>query len=371
VALNASLKIATAYTDAKREQHFDALTDQANHMANKLATYGLAGAPAYVSAISLQNAIHLGAGSPPAVVAAFNQTHQSILTHMLFGDGPETLPFVSRQTYPTSSSDTDMLHNFGRRHVLGLVTKQYPDPNHKYYAVSTAVFGVTYEGFLNGRPVFQYFQDPPTPGKWRGQPVENQHDLTHIAPHDTEMWFGRVDDPSNPQIAKDYRNIGGLLLTMKSDGSVPVGNVDVDGKGTAIPSGIAAEVYQSQLQGLESHYMRHYNLGMGRDINRGNTYRDLNYNDAQTALSQILTDSNLQIKRILNVAYQSDPTIRQTASNLSVDDDFFQKFFRDSDRSSVPSKQSEPRSTTAPSQPDQTRGSDPFIRKPDAAIKYQ
>jgi hypothetical protein len=64
---------------------------QTDHLASKISRFGLAGVPAYLSAIALQNSVHFTIKSSPERFISINEEHHQNLYAMLNGDGRSSL----------------------------------------------------------------------------------------------------------------------------------------------------------------------------------------------------------------------------------------------------------------------------------------
>jgi hypothetical protein len=69
-----------------------------DELARKIGTCGLPAVPAYLAAITLQNAAHYVIGHPPETIKAVNRSHRVALNEMLNGTGENSLNYLIAHT---------------------------------------------------------------------------------------------------------------------------------------------------------------------------------------------------------------------------------------------------------------------------------
>lgn len=173
-------KIALANGPEKaNETELNALRGRADELSTRLSLYGVAGVPAYVNAIALQNALHMAVHSSPETFAVINEKHAQNMEAMLKGDGVDTVFGLAKATFDVdfmiereqkaelgSRSDLRILHDFNKEYPLSLVQVYYqPESNWQSLTItvppqSTLIFGYKYKGVKNGTTILEgYLKD--------------------------------------------------------------------------------------------------------------------------------------------------------------------------------------------------------------------
>jgi hypothetical protein len=294
LAMTQHFKIALVSDESTRKDALHSIAGRMDELATKIASYGLAAVPAYITAITLENSVHYVLGSSPSVFLTINEDHKQNLHRMLSGSEPETLPYmVSHIPKPTLPDGP--ISKFGRRYLLATVSKIYESdsawikPGSSYYLI------YTYEGFRNGRPVFRRQDDPDMVGTYRSNSFGVSGDINGKKIAYSEIWYGGVYYTGDA-------NIPGLIPNNDNTLARPV---TLDSKGKAILAGDNLKTINGQLDALTEIYLKMYDPRMGPDI----TPDSLNQQRIKTTegienMRQLLQAGIITVDRLLAFARQ-------------------------------------------------------------------
>jgi hypothetical protein len=307
----ASQQFKHALVDNDQAELLD-VKKQADHLASKISRFGLAGIPAYLSAIALQNSVHFTLKSSPDRFISMNDEHHQNLYAMLNDDGAETLAALARATADTSSTvrfDDGKLqtlrNQIGRNFLFAMVSTTYQSgPNDgQRTPASVHDFGVTYQGFRKGEPVLELWRGPEVPGHWQNESAFYSAAIQGKAVTGVSIWFEAVELMSD-----DYKSVPGLLPWGNDAwfGSAhrATKNLRVNDQGRGILDDGSVEVVTHQWEAVRKYYMQFYDPRMGPTITK-NSYNPQPVAPPSQAcinMEKLLTDGLGGVDKVITAA---------------------------------------------------------------------
>lgn len=336
-----------ALLDDQPESSLHEIKGPVDGLATKLSTYGLAGVPFYLTAIALQNAIHLVCKSNPDTFQAINDAHHKNLDSMLNGSGPNSVMSFAQSTFnkdiirpqpvnndSVSNPSWDALHNYGKKYPLALIDMVYEaDSAWKYFPRAQYAIGYSYEGFQDGKPLIKgycekitdavYLMGPNTAGmkQYLGWACKVDKLNRKEIPEPTEMSKLAtvfVDANMNAHMASDWQAIPELQLKSSTLGLTAHWGYEtkLDDKGNTIVPDEANDIIRKQGSAIATYYANMYDPSMGPNLSKANDVSTfVKLDPACRSICGLLQDGLTATNRII-LAYQSSarPSYRAQGS---------------------------------------------------------
>lgn len=127
-------------------------------LAKILASYGVPGLSAYLTAIALENGVHGITNSTPQAFVETNNDHKGNLTRILYGSTENDLPTSRRQVAAMAVDSNDPRAWFGKQYPIARGFFEYTGSDGRL-TKGRVLMGYQYEGYGGSAPILKWYSN--------------------------------------------------------------------------------------------------------------------------------------------------------------------------------------------------------------------